>query len=91
MRPLKMIRKNIEQGAKFELRFYAGYKGDETPRSVIIGNREFRIDEILSRKRILDRKSGKKMEIYKCKMEGEIVEITKFEPGEWALSFSEET
>lgn len=83
------LRKNIEQGGKFELRFYAGYKGEETPRSVVIGNREFKIDKILSRKRALDRKGGKRMEIYRCKMEGETVEITKFESGEWSLSFSE--
>ncbi|UCC38853.1 MAG: hypothetical protein JSV96_13675 [Candidatus Aminicenantes bacterium] len=85
------FRKEVEQSGKFELRFYAGYKGDETPRSVIIGDREFKIDEILSRKRVLDQKCGKRIEIYKCKMEGEIVEITKFGSGEWSLSFSKET
>jgi len=85
------VKKNIEQGGKFELRFYAGYKGEEIPRSVVVGNREFKIDEILSRKRVLDRKSGRRMEIFKCKMEGEKVEIAKFESGEWSLSFSDVT
>lgn len=84
------LRRNIQQGGEFELRFYAGHKGDEAPRSVLIGSREFRIDEILSRKRVLDKKSQKRMEIYRCKMEGEVVEITKLESGEWSLSFLEE-
>jgi len=88
---MSSARKTIEEGGKFEVRFYAGYKGEEIPRSVIIGSREFKIDEILSRKRVLDRKSGRRMEIYKCMMEGERVEIMKFESGEWSLSFSEGT
>ena len=88
---MSRVRKNIEQGGKFEVRFYAGYKGEEIPRSVVIGSREFKIDEILSRKRVLDQKSGRRMEIYRCQMEGEIVEIAKFESGEWSLSFSEKT
>jgi hypothetical protein len=83
------VRKNIDQGGKFEVRFYAGYKGEEVPRSVVVGSREFKIDEVLSRKRVLDRKSGRRMEIFRCKMEGERVEIVKFESGEWSLSFSE--
>jgi hypothetical protein len=85
------VRKDIEQGGKFEVRFYAGYKGEEIPRSVVVGSREFKIDEILSRKRVLDQKSGRRMEVFRCRMEGERVEIVKFESGEWSLSFSEGT
>jgi len=72
----------------FELKFYSGYKGKEVPKSVVIGSREFIIEEIISRKRVLDQKSGRRFEVYKCKMEGEMVEITVFESGEWEISFS---
>ncbi len=72
----------------FELKFYSGYKGKEIPKSVVIGSREFIIEEIISRKRVLDQKSGRRFEVYKCKMEGEIVKITVFESGKWEISFS---
>ena len=80
--------KKIEEGVMFELKFYSGYKGEEIPKSVVIGNREFIIEEIISRKRVLDQKSGRRFEVYKCKMEGEMVEIRVFESGKWEISFS---
>jgi len=63
------MKKKVHKGNRFELRFYEGYKGKETPRSVIIGNREFKIDRILDRKRILDEKTGKISEVFTCEME----------------------
>ena len=83
------LKKNKEEG-KFELIFYSGYKGKEIPKAVVIGKRKFNIEEIISRKRVLDQKSGKRFEVFKCKMEGEIVKITTFESGEWEISFTEE-
>jgi hypothetical protein len=80
--------KKNEESVMFELKFYSGYKGKEIPKAVVIGNREFNIEEIISRKRVLDHKSGRTFEIYKCKMKGEIVEIKVFESGEWEISFS---
>ena len=74
---------------KFEVKFHSGYKGDETPRSVIMGEREFKIEEILERKRVLDEKSGKRYEVFLCKMEGEMVKLERYESGEWGISFLE--
>jgi hypothetical protein len=79
--------KKNEEGGNFDLKFYSGYKGEEVPRAVVIGSREFKIEEIISRKRVLDQISGKRFEVYKCKMEGGIVEIKVFESGEWEISF----
>ncbi len=78
-----------EEGAKFELRFYSGYKGEEIPRAVVIGSREFIIDEITSRERVLDKKSGKTFEIFKGRMEGKPVTIKVHESGEWEIFFSD--
>jgi hypothetical protein len=75
---------------KFELRFYAGYKGEEIPKAVIIGDREFVIDEITTRERVLDKKSGKRFEVFKCRMEGKPVIIKVHESGEWEISFPSE-
>lgn len=90
---MKKIIDGKDSGKKeknFELRFYSGYKGEETPRSVLIGKREFKIDEVISRKRIVDQKTGRQSEVYICRMKGETVKITKFEQGEWSISFEEE-
>ncbi|MFB0565277.1 MAG: hypothetical protein ACETWK_06300 [Candidatus Aminicenantaceae bacterium] len=72
---------------KFEVIFYSGYKGEEAPRSVIVGDREFKIDEIIERKRVKDFKSGEMYEVFKCKMEGKLVEIERYDSGKWAISF----
>lgn len=72
---------------KFEVKFYSGYKGQETPRSVIIGDKEFKIDKILERKRVVDKESGEYCEVFKCRMEGELVKIERYDSGKWAISF----
>lgn len=79
--------KRDKEGGKFELRFYSGYKGEETPRAVAIGNKEFKIDKVLSRKRIYEQKSRKMYEVFLCKMEGKTVEIRCSKSGEWEISF----
>ncbi len=79
-----------KEDLNFEVRFYAGYKGRETPRAVLIGDRKFNIEKILWRKRARDKKSGQMSEIFKCKMEGEIIKIIHYESGEWTLSFFDE-
>jgi len=82
-------RRKDDEGVRFELRFYSGYKGKEIPRAVVIGTREFKIEEIVSRKRVLDQTTGKKFEIFQCRMEGKGVKIIHFESGEWEISFPE--
>jgi hypothetical protein len=82
-------RRKDDNGVRFELRFYSGYKGKEIPRAVVIGKREFKIEEIVSRKRVLDQRTGKKLEIFQCRMEGKRVKIIYFESGKWEISFPE--
>ena len=79
--------KDKEDEAKFELRFYSGYKGKEIPRAVVIGSREFIIEEVVSQKRMIDQKTGKRFEVFDCRMEGQKVKIKHFESGEWEISF----
>ena len=85
-----MHRRRNNEKVRFELRFYSGYKGQEIPRAVVIGKREFKIEEIISRKRVLDQTTGKKLEIFQCKMEGKRVKIVQFESGKWEISFPEQ-
>jgi len=77
-----------KESREFKINFYSGYREEETPRSIHVGNREFQIEEILWRKRAFDPKSGRISEIFKCKIEGEVVEIRREEQGEWSIHFS---
>jgi hypothetical protein len=46
------------QSRKVKVKFYSGYKGEETPRSVFIEDEEFPIDRVIDRKKILEPKTG---------------------------------
>lgn len=80
------MRKENEK-TRFEMRFYEGYKKEETPRSIIIGDRELKIESILWRKRARDQKSGKAFEVFKCKIGDDLVRITVDEAGKKEISF----
>jgi hypothetical protein len=72
---------------RFELRFYEGYKGKESPRSVIIGCREFKIDSILDRKRVLDARTAKSCEVFTCKIDGQKVRLVIHDSGEFEITY----
>ena len=63
------------ESQKDHVLYYSGYKGEETPRAVYVGGREYPVDEVLWRKRVLDRDSERMMEIFGCKAAGRIVRI----------------
>jgi hypothetical protein len=67
---------------KITVQFYSGYKGEETPRSFIVGGREYVVEEVISRKRCLDKDSGKHYELFVCRVAGKTVTIRKSESGE---------
>ncbi len=75
------------KGNLFALRFYEGYKGKETPRSVIIGTREFKIERVLDRKRVRDERTGKSCDIFTCEMEGKRVRLIVQDSGQFEISF----
>jgi len=81
------MKKKSPDCARFELKFYEGYKGREIPRAVVIGNREFKIDEILDRKRALDHITGETKEIFTCKMEGQTVKIILYRSGKFEIAY----
>jgi hypothetical protein len=68
-------------GKKPLVKFYSGYKGLETPRSVMIGKKEHKIIKIKDRKRILDHESGKQFDQFICKTEDKTYLITVPESG----------
>jgi len=80
--------KNNKRASKnIDVYFYEGYKGQEIPRSVIINNKKYKIDSIIWRKRIQDKKSGETHEIFKCKIKGCLCKITVYEPGKFEITY----
>ncbi|MBN2345802.1 MAG: hypothetical protein JXO51_05370 [Candidatus Aminicenantes bacterium] len=73
-------------GGKISVSFHSGYKGEETPRAVFIEGREFPIEEVLERKRILNRASGRVFDLFVCRIAGKKVNIKADPSGAWEMS-----
>jgi len=63
---------------------YAGYKGEETPRAVVLGGRRFAVVRVLSRERVLDPADGSRREVWRCRLDdGRTVSVALLETGAW--------
>ena len=62
--------------------FYAGHRGDETPRAVVIGGRRLEVRQVLDRGRTLDAATGSVRETWRCRLEdGRVVTVDRLESG----------
>jgi hypothetical protein len=66
---------------------YSGYKGEEAPRAVVIGEKEIAVEKILSRKRISDSATGRLREVFICKTSRGTAKIDRDEGGKWTVVF----
>jgi len=66
---------------EIEVRFYSGYKGEETPRALVCGGREYLVEGVLSRRRCADQKTGITFELFELLVNGKKVLIRKDESG----------
>ena len=65
---------------------YAGYKGEETPRAVILDGTRFVVARVLSRKRVLDSGGGRVREVWRCRLDdGRAVIVERLESGSWRV------
>jgi hypothetical protein len=73
------------EGARVEC--YAGSRGEETPRAVVIGKTRLDVAEIIFRKRVSDRASGLVQDVWRCRLaDGRVVETRLLEDGRWRVS-----
>lgn len=73
------------EGAKVES--YSGYRGEETPRAVVIDAIRLDVVEILLRKRVLDRADGSIGDVWRCRLaDGRDVTVERLENGIWRVS-----
>ena len=72
---------------KVSVESYAGYRGEETPRAVILDGTRFEVVSVISRERALDRDSGRMRDIWRCRLEnGRTVTVERLESGIWRVS-----
>jgi hypothetical protein len=63
---------------------YAGYKGEETPRVIVLEGIRHEVMGVLSRKRSLDSGGACMREIWRCCLEdGRVVIVERLESGSW--------
>lgn len=61
--------------------FYAGYKGKETPRALVVSGTEYPVERVLSRRRCQDKESGDRFDLFHCLVNGRKVLIKHDESG----------
>ena len=86
-----MIRADGRQGnkpsEKARVLCYSGYKGEETPRVILVDDKEIKVEKILSRKRISDTKTGRVREVFTGKTSRGFVRMEKGDNGSWTVVF----
>ena len=78
---MKKKKDSVPKADKPCAQFYSGYKSHETPRSIIIGEKEYPIKKITEQKRITDFKSGERYNLFVCETENKTYSIKVFDSG----------
>jgi hypothetical protein len=53
-----------------KVRFYSGYKGEETPRALVVAGREYPVDKVIWHKRGQDKDTRESYELVRCRVAG---------------------
>lgn len=72
---------------RVQIKFHAGYKGEEEPRTVMSDDAEWPVERILERKRISDHKTGQKHEEFTCLVNKKLAKLSTYPDGRHYLTF----
>ena len=72
-------------GEPLQVIFYAGYKGRETPRAVVLAGREYPVEKIILRKRVREKDTGEAFELMRLRVAGQDATIRISSSGECRL------
>lgn len=72
---------SMDENREDDVVYYSGYKGQETPRAILVEGKEVAVEKVLSRKRVIDPDTGKMVDLFICQVAGRTVEIRKDEAG----------
>jgi len=68
-----------------KVRFYSGYKGEETPRAIVVAGREYPVKKVIWRKRGRENDSRLSYELVRCRVAGQEVTLKISPSGECRL------
>jgi hypothetical protein len=68
-----------------KVRFYSGYKGQETPRAIVVASREYPVEKVIWRKRGQEKDSRGSYELFRCRVAGQEVTLKVSPSGECQL------
>jgi hypothetical protein len=68
-----------------KVRFYSGYKGQETPRAIVVAGREYPVDKVIWRKRGQDKDTREPFEVVRCRVAGQEITLKISPSGECRL------
>ncbi|MGB7296901.1 MAG: hypothetical protein WBC70_15055 [Candidatus Aminicenantales bacterium] len=68
--------------SEVQIIFYSGYKGQETPRAIVVGAKEYPVEKILWRRRARDKNTGERHELFRCRVAGQEVTLKISPSGE---------
>lgn len=69
--------------SEIQVIFYSGYKGEETPRALVVGGREIPVETVLLRTRRRDEATGRVFEAFRLRAGGRVLTVSKTEDGAW--------
>lgn len=75
----------LRLGVIIKVLFHSGYRGQETPRAVILAGREYPVDEVIWRKKGQDRDTRELYELVRCRVAGQEVTLKICPSGECRL------
>ena len=71
-----------DQNAGIRIIFYSGYKGQETPRAVVIAGQEYPVDQVIWRRKGQDKVTRETYELFRCRVAGQEVTLEISPSGE---------
>ena len=68
-----------------KVRFYSGYKGQETPRAIVVAGREYPVEKVIWRKRGREKDSRESYDLVRCRVAGQELTLKISPSGECRL------
>jgi hypothetical protein len=65
--------------------FYSGYKGEETPRAIVVAGREYPVEKVIWRKRGQDKDARESYDLVRCRVAGQELTLKISPSGECRL------
>lgn len=76
-----------ESDAVIEITTYAGYQGDERPRSLVIDGEEHFIRDVIRKERFEDFETRQRRTVFWCEVNDRLVKVIRLSARDWQVAF----